>query len=102
MGVPDDADDWAAVETFEDFVQLVQLLAADYAEDEREVALLTEQGVLAAEGRWAQGTPGAWLEAMGAWLGARYLDGGDAHRGEVASPSWRTFAFILSVSRGYE
>jgi len=52
---------------------------------------------------WVHGTPGAWLEAMHAWLTApRADDHADAFPANLEPPSWKTFAFILSASRFYE
>ncbi len=105
MATPVSADDWQAVETAEDFIRFAEPLAVDYAEDERETTTRKDDGgyAFAAEGRWAQGAPGAWMEALAAWMEARYIgSSGAARRSEIEPPSWRTFAFILSRSRSYE
>ncbi|MGC5021318.1 hypothetical protein [Micromonospora sp. DT47] len=103
MATPTDADDWQAVESVADFVRFAELLAEEYAEDERQVEAQRAAGHLLAEGTWAQGTPGAWMEALAAWMVGRYLDAGKADlRSEIEPPSWRTFAYLLSASRLYE
>ena len=96
---PRDADDWRSVETFQDFVELLHLLSLDWDEDEAKRLRRAEQGLWAGEGEsWAQGTPGAWMEATHAWLtsGAVFTDG------DLTEPSWRTLAHILAVGRRYE
>jgi hypothetical protein len=101
---PKTADDWASVESREDFLTLLELLAANWDAAEAERSARQERGLWAGEsGDWAHSTPGAWLEAMHAWLTAA-LTGEDAERFEanLEPPSWRTFAFILSASRFYE
>jgi len=103
MTRPASADDWQAVETFEDFVQFARVLGSDYEEVARQVAADGQGGQRYAEEIWAQGTPGAWMDAMAAWLEARYLGKGPVSPlSELEPPTWRTFAFILSESRMYE
>jgi hypothetical protein len=103
MTRPASADDWQAVETFEDFVQFARVLGSDCEEAARQVAADGQGGQRYAEEIWAQGTPGAWMDAMAAWLEARYLGKGPVSPlSELEPPTWRTFAFILSESRMYE
>jgi hypothetical protein len=103
MTRPASADDWQAVETFEDFVQFARVLGSDSEEVARQVAADGQGGQRYAEEIWAQGTPGAWMDAMAAWLEARYLGKGPVSPlSELEPPTWRTFAFILSESRMHE
>lgn len=104
MATPKTADDWQSVETREDFLALLELLAAIWDAAEAERITRQEQGQWAGEsGEWAHGTPGAWLEAMHAWLTAPRPDGHTAaFEANLEPPTWKTFAFILSASRFYE
>jgi hypothetical protein len=97
--MPRNADDWKAVETFHDFVELLRLLAVDWDEDEANRRYRESQGLWAGEGEsWAHGTPGQWMEATSAWLSNQ--EGSTSH--QTPEATWRTFAWILSASRGYE
>ena len=108
MAEPTDADDWASVETKDDFLRLLALLSEDWEEGEVVRRNRAARGLWASDvGDWAQGTPGAWMEAMHAWLTAWSRGDGAAEQQAafdslMAEPSWKTFAFILSASRRYE
>jgi hypothetical protein len=85
--------------TFQDFVELLWLLAVDWDTDEAKRLRRVEQGLWAGEGEtWAQGTPGAWMDATHAWLSTT----DNAVDRDLQEPSWRTFARILSMARRYE
>jgi len=102
MASPQNADDWESVETRADFLELVEMLAQDWERDEAKRRTREDAGQWASEGEvWAQGTPGAWLEAMHAWL-KDLAESSSATPADTDPPSWRTFAFILSASRYYE
>jgi len=102
MGSPQNADDWESVDTLADFLEMIGLLAADWDRDEAARIARRSAGLWAAEGEsWAQGNPGAWLEAMHEWL-ASLADSPNLTPVNTDPPSWRTFAFILAKSRYYE
>ena len=99
VATPRDADDWQAVDTFQDFVELLRLLAVDWDADEAKRLRREEQGLWAGEGEtWPQGTPGAWMDATHRWLSTT----DNAVVRDLKEPSWRTFAEILSMGRRYE
>jgi hypothetical protein len=52
MTRPASADDWQAVETFEDFVQFARVLGSDYEEVARQVAADGQGGQRYAEEIW--------------------------------------------------
>lgn len=101
---PKTADDWNMVETREDFIALVELLAVNWNSAEAERADRERQGLWTSEWNgWAHGTPGDWLEAMHTWLTARRPpDLVPEFETVLEGPTWRTFASILSASRCYE
>ncbi len=83
-------DEWAAVDSYEAFVSFLNSLAVDYDAD-------------ALDERWAHGTPGAWMEACAAWLGAGAPVVYGIPLDELARDSpWQALAFILAASRTYE
>ncbi|HST84119.1 MAG TPA: hypothetical protein VLL08_20455, partial [Kineosporiaceae bacterium] len=95
VSIPKNADDWRSVEIFQDFVALLRLLSLDWDEDEAKRLSRAAQGLWAGEGEsWAQGTPGAWMEATHSWLTTDAAADPD-----LKEPSWRTFAHILASGR---
>jgi len=98
VSIPRDADDWQAVDTVQDFIEFLRFLAVDWDTDEAKRLRREEAGLWSGESEtWAQGTPGAWMEATHAWLSNT-----DAIVHGLSEPSWRSFAGILSIGRRYE
>ena len=103
VATPNHADDWSVVETRDDFLMLVALLAQEWEADQARRQSREADGRWAAEGEvWSQGTPGAWLEAMHAWLSALVDGPRESLPVDLENASWRTLAFVLAGSRRYE
>jgi hypothetical protein len=98
VSTPRDADDWQVVDTVQDFIEFLRLLAVDWDADEAKRLDREKAGLWASEGEsWAHGTPGAWMDATHAWLETD----SPIVRG-LSESSWRNFAGILSMGRRYE
>jgi hypothetical protein len=94
VSIPRDVDDWAQIETREDFVAYLQLLAVDFEADERELVERRGAGHFVLEGRWAHGSVAAVLDAWAAWLQDTQED--------LEPLTWRSLALQLSAARVYE
>ncbi|MFD1150421.1 hypothetical protein [Saccharothrix hoggarensis] len=104
MATPRDVDDFDAVETMEDFVDYLGLLAEDFKAEEVTAARHESSGAkVPFEGQWAHHNLGVFPGQWGAWLHDSILrPGAPTPRSEVDPLTWNKLAHQLFAARLYE